>query len=509
VGNIAPTSAFEINLPIERWTQRFVQGASTNGLRVATAGSCFPATNGEMVMAGNDKGGGRDDRPAFDAQKRIAWAYTANHDTAVVAKAVIKAFYGQPPRFSYYVGCSGGGREALIEAQRFPDDFDGISAGAPAMLLSIHNGGFFHGWERRVNHRADGSIILARSRLGILHDAAIAHCAASSGVLDGILQIPSACSFDPAWVQCPAGAPDTSRCLTAEETAVAQKLYEGSSDAAGRRFEMLGFPLGSELRWGLSTAKGPADGQSYPGTDLGFLLDFPASEQGTEMLNKVFDFNDEWYRKLAVLAPLYNGADTNLAPFQKHGGKLILWHGGSDTSVQPESTIAYYQGVQKQLGARLTDTFTRFFLLPGVGHCSGGEGPAQIDVLSPLMAWAELHRAPDAIVVGKPANQNSRVPGQNAGGGGGDGEGGGGGRGPQYPYPSENQPTVLTRPIYPYPAVARYSGNGDRNDAANYVSVKSSAPVPQTFKTDAVKLFGPNNHQSYHVENGKLVPDRK
>ncbi|MCC7464422.1 MAG: tannase/feruloyl esterase family alpha/beta hydrolase [Gammaproteobacteria bacterium] len=501
-GRIGSVIGFRVALPVEHWTQRFAQTASTqDSLSVSNSGSCAPATNGELATASNDRGGDRRIEPwKSDAYMRIDWAYLANHKTTLVAKALIKTFYGQGPRFAYFVGCSGGGREALIVAQRYPDDFNGVSAGAPAALVTVHNGGFYHGWEAAVNRRADGSIILARERLGILHQAAVEHCAEQASALDGILQVPNACTFDPAWVRCPAGAPDTIKCLTAEETAVAQKLYEGASDAQGRHFELGGFPLGSEMMWALST---PGSGSRKPGHELKYLLPLSEAAGSIESLEASFRFSQEWFDRLGVLAPLYNGANTNLRRFQQRGGKLILWHGAADTMVQPAVSIAYYQGVQKELGVKQTDAFMRFFMLPGVAHCSGGEGPAQFDTLSPLMAWTELQQAPESIVAGKPVNQRSGIPGrlaQNAG------------AAPaarwSYPYSQPNQPAMLMRPIYPYPTVARYTGKGDRNDAANYRPAESSAPVPQVFNTEAAKLIGPNNQTRYRAKKGELVAEK-
>ncbi len=152
---------------------------------------------------------------------------------------------------------------ALAEAERYPNDFDGISAGAPVLALSMNNS-FFHGWEGVINKRADGSPILLRSRISLIHDAVVAHCSTLSGVQDGLLEDPFGCKFDPAWVQCAAGASDTSKCLTAEETAVLQKYYDGPTDAQGRRFTFNGYVLGSELQWGLPTGA-PAQGGGMGG----------------------------------------------------------------------------------------------------------------------------------------------------------------------------------------------------------------------------------------------------
>ena len=497
-GDVEPGNSFEVDLPIEHWTQRYVQSAQGN-ISINNAGTCKPATDGDVVVGVNSRGGSRR-REGWqtDPEKRIAFAYLLNHQTALMAKELIKEFYGQAQRFSYFTGCSGGGREVLIEAQRYPEDFDGIASGAPAILLNVHNGGFYHGWEPHVNKRADGSTILTRDRLSILHDAAIAHCATASDAMDGILQMPTACKFDPAWVKCPAGATDTKKCLSPEEVAVAQKLYDGARDSSGRGFDMGGFPLGSELLWPLSTPA--ANAESRTGDELQYLLPLQEGKQGASALDAAFQFNQEWFDKVGVLAPLYNGADTDLRPFQQHGGKLLLWQGAEDATVQQTSTIAYYQGVQKLLGAQVTDTFLRFFLLPGVAHCGGGDGPAQIDVLSPLMAWVEQHQKPEMIVAGKPANQRSAIPGE--------GGPGGANAGPRYPYAAPAQPVVLKRPVYPFPSIARYDGKGDNNDPASYKPAKSSVKIPQELDSRANKLIGPDNHAFYKVENGQLVADK-
>jgi feruloyl esterase len=487
VGVIEPAVGFQVDLPIEHWTQRFAQSAQDT-LPVARAGTNQPALDGELVVAITDKGGpgiSRDTPWSYDNQeKRIDWAYRANHVTSLVAKALISAFYGQAQRYSYFIGCSMGGREALAEVQRFPDDFDGVAAGAPVVIDSLHNA-FFHGWEWQANRRADGSIILAKDRLGILHDAVMQHCAAKSGVLDGVLLHPTACRFDPAWVQCSAGG-DAAKCLTAEEARTAQRLYDGPTDAAGRHLDMSGFPLGSELYWQLSTAAGPADDATNAGRALVRILSPTDPKVTPATMDEAFGYNHEWFEKVLRTAPLWDVANTNLRPFQKHGGKLILWIGGSDLTVQPPTTIAYYEGVQKELGARQTDGFARFFLLPGVGHCGGGEGPSQVDVVSPLMAWTELHRSPGRLVAGKTA-----------------GRGEGGAR--ANPYSEPAAPTLFTRPVFPYPQVARYTGSGDPKDAAHYTAVQRPAQDPRYFPAEIMQLFGPDNQKFYGVESGRLV----
>lgn len=494
-GTIETGNSFEIDLPVEHWTQRYVQSAQGN-VAINNAGSCAPANQGELVVGVNSRTGSRQrENWQADPRQRLAFAYLLNHQTALIAKALIRAFYGQPQRFAYFTGCSGGGREVLIELQRFPADFDGATVGAPNVLLSIHNGGFYHGWEAHVNTRPDGSLILTRARLGLLHEAVIAHCARVADAMDGILQMPTACRFDPAWVLCKKATQDRSHCLSAEEAAVAQKLYRGATDDKGRGFDTAGYPLGSELLWPLGLQAGGAGDAT--GDELRYLLPLSYAGRSSQALAQAFRFDTTWFDRVRELAPLYDGADTDLRPFRQHGGKLLLWQGAEDPVVQQQSTIAYYQGVQKVLGEQATDGFMRLFLLPGVAHCGGGEGPAQVDVLSPLMGWVEQGQRPDMLVAGRPEGQTSAIPGEK-------------GQAPKalrYPFAAADLPVALRRPVFPFPHVARYDGKGGRNDPASYAAVRSQLAVPEVIDSRAMALIGPDNHAFYRIENGQLVAD--
>lgn len=204
---IAPEIGVQIALPTQRWSQRFLQVGcgglcGSINLSLSNASGCLPAMNGEFVVAATDMGhhGSMMDASwAEDPQKRIDFAWRANHLTAVLAKAVMQTLYRQPPKYAYFMGCSDGGREALMEAQRFPQDFDGISAGAPAAFFQFQNS-FFHGWNVAANQRPDGTAILLKNRLPLIHQAVLAHCPTLSGVQDGILQNPYACQFSESWL---------------------------------------------------------------------------------------------------------------------------------------------------------------------------------------------------------------------------------------------------------------------------------------------------------------------
>jgi feruloyl esterase len=520
VGNIAPSIGFEVDLPLKGWTQRYLQGGcgglcGMTTVGISNAGRCGPALNGELVVAGTDMGHKGSmmgpDQASFgaDPQKRIDFAYRANHQTALVAKALIRAFYGQPARFAYFVGCSDGGREALMEAQRYPDDFDGVSAGAPATLFQLQNS-LYHGWNVVANQGADGSNILLQNRLSILHRAVLAHCAEDSGVKDGLLQDPLSCKVDPAWAQCPTAAHDSSQCLSAEEVAVARKLYDGPLDAAGRRLTIGGVLPGSELQWMVAnSAHGKSMSKDIAALAISYLI-LPQVDQGMGNLQQL-RFDDASFQRMAQLAPLYNATNTNLQPFRQHGGKLILWHGLADTSVTPAVSLAYYQGVQQQMGVAATDSFMRLFLLPGVSHCGGGAGYDQIDVLGPLMAWTELQRAPAVLITGKlahaapdfmagPPPADLPVAGKSAV------------AAPTlHPAPMASSPLahpwgeiMATRPVYPWPMIARYRGRGDVNDAASYQPRRSAITLPLDFNSLASALIGPDNQRNYQVVNGRL-----
>jgi feruloyl esterase len=533
-GSVEPSYNFQDNLPIEHWTQRLVMGG------FGQASGCTPAMNGEFAVAGGGGGGGGGDNAAdpeaakwgLTPQARINGAYLNNHITAMATKAVIKAFYGQAPKYSYMTGCSAPGWQVLQEAQRFPEDFDGYSVGAPPLYQTVHDLGFWHGWEYQANARADGSIVLTKDKMPILHAAALEHCAAASGVIDNDLQQPIACKFDKAWVQCRAGAADTTKCLSAEEAAVAEQIYLGPNDGRGRMFEPGGYPLGSELQWRLSTPGKPADGEGFAPHGIHSFLMPPLSGQDTKSIMSQFSFSQAFLDKTREMEPLYNATDTDLSKLARRGARMILWQGAEDTTVEPTNSLSYYEGVQKQMGVKAADNVLRYFLLPGVGHCGGGDSANQVDILTPLMAWVENKKAPTVIVAGKPVPQADGAGRQGGGAAAGqipNGQGGApavagapggaaqpargggpGGPGGGNPYAAAPRATVYTRPIYPYPGVARYKGAGDVNDAANYVQVKGPAKVPTAFPNNAsVGLLGPNTGKYFKVEGGQLVASPK
>lgn len=515
---IAPAIGVEIALPQQQWTQRFLQVGCGGlcgqiNLTPANASGCAPATKGEFVVAATDmghSGGMMDASWAEDPQKRIDFAYRANHLTARLAKALIQAYYGQPQKYAYFMGCSDGGREALMEAQRFPDDFDGISAGASAAFFQFQNS-FFHGWNVVANQRADGSAILLQDRLPILHRAVLAHCPTLSGVNDGLLANPYACTFSPEWVNtCAAEQSDKSNCLTAEEIGVVEKLYRGAYDSAGHQFVAAGLPLGSELRWPVpSEANGHSMSEMMALPALQSVL-LPGGKQNITTLRD-FPLNAKNFAAVAELAPLYNAANTNLGGFMKRGGKLIMWHGLADDSVSPAFSIAYYRGVEAYLGEKATGEFARLFLLPGVGHCGGGEGPDQIDLLSPLMAWTERHIAPEALIAGKAASETAEaaMPAAPPQGSAPEADKNAeahfhGVQRASSPVASAMPQLKATRPVFPYPYIAKFTGKGSPDNAGNYQPVKSAAWARLAIARPASEFIGPDNQKNYIADGATL-----
>ncbi len=515
---LSPDIGVEVALPEAKWTQRMLQvgcgGLCGNiNLSLSNANGCVPAMNGEFAVAANNMGHSgsmMDASWAEDPQKRIDFAYRANHVTAQFTQALIKAYYGQRHKYAYFMGCSDGGREALMEAQRYPHDFNGISAGAPAAWFSMQNS-FFHGWNVIANLRRDGSPILLQSRLPLLHSAVLSHCPTLSGVKDGILANPFACTFSRSWIkQCAPEQRDHSDCMTAEELDVVQKLYQGAHDQQGHQFAPAGLPIGSELRWPVpASSSGHSMSEMMALPALQYVL-LPGAKQNFSKVGD-FAFNDVNFAKIAQLAPLYNATNTNLKPYQAAGGKLIVWHGLADDSISPAGTLAYFHGVQAYMGTKTVDSFMRLFLLPGVAHCGNGEGPDQVDLLTALMHWTEDDTPPKSLITGKREHADSmpHMPPMNIHMGkppsGMDASIQFHGlQKPSTPFATAKENVSMTRPVFPYPYIAKYNGTGDVNDADNYHPVKLD-DKPMTLSQPISNMIGPDNQRDYTVVDGQLM----
>jgi feruloyl esterase len=458
-GTLAPANTFAVSLPVATWTQRFAElgcgglcGSLTDPTRldgVSASFKCPLVQEGGFVTAATDMGHqGNDAAWTTNEQQQADFAYRGQHITTLAAKKLIKAYYGQAQKYSYFIGCSDGGREALMAAQRYPNDYNGIVAGAPAAHFQIQNS-VFHGWSVVSNSTTGtsaGNAILYPDKIALLHKAVVAACADTP---DGLVSDPRACNFDPASIQCAVGATDTSQCLTALEAAAAGRIYGGPLDATTRERMQIGRPLfGSEVNW--PGVEAPASGSST-GTPVPVAGGVFSYNIVTGAYNLIFTGNPprptidsfgytdaSFYNTyLAANHPLYDATNPDLSAFQKAGGKLILWHGWADQHISPKYTIAYYEALQNQMGSATVDAFARLYLLPGVGHCGGGEGLPNIDLVSQVTGWVEQSTAPAAVTT----------------------------------YRTDTTGAVTaSRPVYPYPAVAQYKGSGDYKDAANWAS---------------------------------------
>ena len=464
-GYVEPMVKFEVRLPLKTWTQRFVQtgcgGLCGNlNIRLGNDDSCYPAQHGELALSSTDMGhsGGMDGKfGESDYQLRIDFAYRGVHVTTLASKALIAAFYGQAPKYSYFSGCSDGGREALMEAQRYPDDFNGITAGAPAMNFVTQNT-LYHGWNATKNTDSNGAPILTADKLPILHQAVLRACDALDGLKDGLISDPLNCHFDPTLIECKAGAADAS-CLTHAQVETARALYLGAHSANGDKLVLSGPLPGSELAWTGVYVPFSCETRIMSSTISTGTLKYLVYEKNPAASYSLTDlqYTAEAFAATTKLHSLYDATNPDLGPFAESGGKLILWHGLADPHISPLNTIAYYSAMQKQMGDKAVQQFARLYLFPGGYHCGGGEGPFAFDLMSAVIAWVENGTAPFSLVA---SHQTARVKGEVVGVPAGM---------PSKSSQNSSTPNInRTRPVYPYPLTSKYTGSGSPDDASNF-----------------------------------------
>ncbi|WP_436529269.1 tannase/feruloyl esterase family alpha/beta hydrolase [Actinoplanes sp. HUAS TT8] len=471
VGTIAPANTFVMRLPTQGWTQRYLQtgcgglcGSATIGY--TQAATCEPVTDGTIASATTDMGHqGLNDGSwaAGNPQALIDFAYRGVHVTAQVAKALIRHFYGRAAAYSYFDGCSDGGREALMEAQRYPDDFDGIAAGAPAGNIVVQNT-FHHAWNVLANKDADGNYILLADKLPLIHAAVLRKCDGLDGLVDGVLDDPRNCRFDPNTIVCP----DTANCLTPAQAAVVRRLHDGATDAHGNRLEQeISHEWGSELDWTLFVPAAQGQVTFSENIALSFLR-YLAYRNVADPTYQLTDlrFTIASFRTTVQTSDYLSATDPDLSRFRRSGGKLILWHGWSDQHISPQATLNYWDAMRTTMGARTVDSFAELYLLPGMAHCGGGVGPNTFDVLTPVMSWVETGATPFKIVAST---------------------------------------TGRTRPVYPYPRVARYDGTGSTDDQANFVAVTPRRESAVGYSWVGAALYTHGYQKTCRVVDGRLV----
>jgi feruloyl esterase len=426
---VKPTSdsniKIEVWLPVDGWNGKF-NAIGTGGWAGAIG---YPQLRDALrrgyATSSTDTGhtGGSGTFALEHPEQYVDFGYRSQHEMTVKAKAIITAFYASGPRFSYWDGCSSGGRMGLQEAQRFPNDFQGIVAGAPANFWSHMNASMI--WIAQAVHKDEASYIPA-TKYSLIHQAVIDACDTLDGVKDGILEDPSRCKFDPGVLTCKAG--DAPTCLTAAQVETARTIYAPAVNPRTKQVIYPGLAPGSELGWALLAGPRPL------GSPVEFFQNVVFKDRNWDY--KTFNFDSDVTRAEQADNGIGDATNADLKPYFSHGGKLLQYHGWSDQALASQYSVDYYERVAKKAGGvRQVQGAYRLFMVPGMGHCTGGEGTSTFDMLGALEQWVEHGNAPDRISA-------SRV---------------------------TSGTVVRTRPLCPYPQVAAYKGSGSTDDAANFV----------------------------------------
>ena len=424
----------EVWMPASGWNgklQSTGNGGWSGAIGYAAMGQAVErgyATTG--TNAGHDGGSGS--FALGHPEKLIDFGYRAVHLMTVQAKAIIAAYYGKAPSLSYWNACSTGGRQGLREAQQFPTDYDGIIAGAPANYMTHLEAWTL--WAPAAMNATPGSMIPA-AKFATIHKAVLDACDTIDGVKDGVIEDPRVCHFDPKTLLC-RGA-DSNDCLTAAQVQTLTKIYMPATNPRTNEIIYPPFEPGSETGWGFF-AGGNAPSVA---TDLFKYETFKDANWDWH----TFDFDKDVALADKVDGGILNTLDPNLKLFFAHGGKLIQYHGWADSLIAPGNSVNYYESVATKLGgAKKIDADYRLFMVPGMGHCGGGDAATNFDMLTALEQWREQNKAPDQIVATKYAQGANPASG-----------------------------VAMTHPLCPYPQTAKYKGTGDTNDVSNFVCAVS------------------------------------
>jgi feruloyl esterase len=427
---LKPTSdsdiKIEVWLPSSGWNGKF-QAVGNGGWAGAIS---YPAMADALARgyatSSTDTGhtGGRGSFALGHPEKFVDFAYRSEHEMTVKAKAIIDGYYGRAPQRSYWNGCSTGGRQGLAEAQRYPGDYDGIIAGASANPRT-----YLNSWQLSIAHAVlkDPASFIAPTKYPMIHQAVVAACDALDGVKDGLIADPPRCRFDPKSLEC--RGDDRSTCLTGAQVAAARAVMSPARNPRTGEEIFPGLEPGTELAWG-GLVGGPEP--------IDLVLDqfryIVFKDPGWDW--RTFDLERDLAAANKVDGGTINAINPDLTPFASRGGKLLMYHGWSDGLVPPRASVNYYTSVVKTMGGPAkTHEWIELFMVPGMGHCGGGEGPNTFDMVTALEQWVEQGKAPERIIA-------SRVTGAGV---------------------------QRTRPLCPYPQVAAYVGTGSTDEAANFV----------------------------------------
>jgi feruloyl esterase len=431
----------ELWLPVpEYWNGKF-QGVGNGGLAGDIPQAALEAglARGYATAAtdtGHDNAAGVGRFAQGHPEKIVDYGHRAIHLTAVAGQVITAAYYGRAPRHSYFVGCSQGGQEALMEAQRYPADYDGIVAGDPDYNQTHHEVGA-HLWVVATLYGQPGSR-LGDAQARLVGEAVNRACDALDGVRDGVLEDPRRCHYDPGVLQCPgADAPD---CLNAAQVQAVRRLWDGPDAAAGAGYYP-GLERGGEATlWGGWIVAGSPDENTHGTLGLPFFRHFVYADPAWDFHG--FDFRSEPAAIDARLAGALDATDPDLRAFARRGGKLIHYHGYSDPDIPPRVSIEYHDRVVASLrrndGPADAGDFYRLFMVPGMGHCGGGPGPNSFDMLAALERWVEGGLAPQRILATKFQDDDPR------------------------------RALLRARPLCPYPRAAHYRGRENSDDASSF-----------------------------------------
>lgn len=464
-GYVWPQVGFELSLPIDSWNGKFVE-VGTGGYAGSTKlslsiESCAEALRRGYACIQSDHGHSSSKTQTSpwmlsdgiwayqNPQAEIDYGFRALHVVALAGKAITERYYSKPPARSYFLGCSGGGRQGVVAAQRFPWDFDGIVAIDPALDITDLVTAFI--WNIVALTDDNGRSLFSQDDLNFLHAKVTAACDADDGVEDGVIDDPRMCHFDPGVLQCKSGKRD--QCLSKAQVEAARKVYAGPTTSSGERIYI---------------------GRVMPGAELGVLGFGAAAPFYQEVWSNFFrymafspDAGPDWrprdmdfdadYKRLGVMESIYAASNPDLRKFKSRGGKLIIAQGWDDSgNVIPLKVIDYYETVQRTMGGRAaTEEFARLFMMPGRAHCGAGPGANTVDLFGYLDAWVEDGEAPDMMVAGHVADAT---------------------RGDFLKGPDAFGDRVeFTRPLYPYPIKAKYDGQGDPDDYRSFGPFDPSA----------------------------------
>ena len=471
-GYVWPQVGIEIHLPVSTWNGKFMEvGDGGYGGEMYLFLCEGPVRRGYACIASDMGHKGATNLGLWgenNLQAQVDWGYRATHVTALAGRALVRAFYAKPASRSYMYGCSTGGYQGLVESQRFPWDFDGIVAIAPD-ADSEADISMRQVWKFRQLLDGEGKPLFATADLELLHKAALASCDMDDGVRDGLISNPFSCRFDPGVLACKPGM--SRECLSSAQIAAARNIYAGPRTAAGVPVSTRGVLPGSEMDWATD-----ADASAEVSQFFKYLL-YPPAAGGTWRITD-FDFEHD-YQRLG-LGAMYTDSNPDLRRFKATGAKLLVAQGGYDGLEIPGAIFDYYETVERAMGGRAgTMDFFRLFLVPGMRHCSAGDGAFAVDYLAYLEAWVEQGHAPE-VMIGAHVDTDYLLK-QSA-----NGEGSPRDRvwsaAFRLTYPLDAEvPVTFSRPFYPYPAYAKYTGHGNPNDARNFSAI---TPPPRRVERD-------------------------